>query len=411
MSLYNHPSHLTAKPTPRQLAYQQLEYGLFVHYGIATYYPDRRDFDYSTMTPSAFDPTRLDPEQWISAADDAGMRYAVFTAKHHDGWCNWPSAYTDFSVANSPWKDGTGDLVREFTDACRRHNFWIGLYYSPFDEQAPAYSDPKAYDDYFIAQLSELLTNYGKIDILWLDGARPANALDHEYDWPRIFDEVFKLQPDILFFNMDAQKIRWVGNECGIAPSPCWNSVICDGQQIKWLPAECDCKIRSHWFYRPDFNDLKSVEELAGIYDYSVGRGANLLLNVGPDMTGQLPAEDCERLYELREYLANRRKELVASVYQAESTAEYWHWKSSMGVYPLVNLIELQEELSDGEHIRGWKVMMFIDGDWIMVGCGESVGNRVICQFPPIACREIKVLLEQDEGGSPLRGVSLYGVS
>ncbi len=400
----------TAIPTARQLEYQQLEYGLFVHYGIATYYPDRRDFDDTKMQPSAFQPTDLDPEQWINSAEQAGMKYAVFTAKHHDGWCNWPSKYTDFCISNSPWKEGQGDLVREYVEACRRHNFWIGLYYSPYDEQCTEYADDKAYDDYFINQLSELLANYGKIDILWLDGCRPASAMAHEYDWPRIFDAVFALQPDILLFNTDAQKIRWVGNERGIAPSPCWNTEPGADGGLVWLPAECDCKIRDHWFYRPGLNDLKGVEELLGMYDYSIGRGTNLLLNVGPDASGLLPSEDVQRLMELKTAVDARRSKPLGNLTDGASSTECWNWKSSMWPAPLVNMVELQEELSSGEHITGWRVELLVDNQWILVGQGESLGNKAICRFPPFRCSELRVLLQQTPGGQPLRGATVYGV-
>lgn len=398
----------TAIPTPRQLQFQQLEYGLFVHYGIATYYQDRRDFDDTTMTPDAFQPTNLDPEQWISTASLAGMSYAVFTAKHHDGWCNWPSKYTDFCISNSPWKEGKGDLVREYVDACRRHNFWIGLYYSPYDEQCTEYADDKAYDDYFIGQLSELLANYGKIDILWLDGCRPASAQAHEYDWLRIFDAVFALQPDILLFNTDAQKIRWVGNECGIAPSPCWNSEVSADGTLNWLPAECDCKIREHWFHRPGLNDLKSVPELLGMYDYSIGRGTNLLLNVGPDTTGRLPAEDVQRLMELKQAVDGRSAKPLGSLPQGTNSVEGWHWKANQWPAPVVKMVELQEELCAGEHIRSWRVEVLVESHWMLVGQGESLGHKAICQFPAIRCPELRVLLQQDPGGQPLRGATVY---
>ena len=206
------------------------------------------------MSPTEFNPTNLDCGQWVKTAKEAGMKYAVLTAKHHDGFSNWPSKYTDFSVAQSPWRDGKGDVVREFVNECRNNHIKPGIYYSPYDGAADFYSnkDAKAYDDYFINQITELLTNYGDIEILWFDGA---GSEGHEYDWKRIIATVRSLQPNILIFNMADPDFRWVGNEDGIAPIPCWNivdnvdsSVYHDEQEKLeerlWLPAECDVQMR-----------------------------------------------------------------------------------------------------------------------------------------------------------------------
>src|SRR5690625_3642391 len=238
------------KPTARQLEYQKWEFGLFIHLGLRTFYEGYVDFDERRMSPEKFYPTNLDCEQWIITAKEAGMKYAVLTAKHHDGFSNWPSKYTEFSVAYSPWKDGKGDVVREFIDACRKHDIKPGLYYSPYDGSVDFYDnkDPKEYDDYFVNQITELLSDYGNIDILWFDGA---GSEGHEYDWKRIVKEIRTLQPNILIFNMADPNFRWVGNEDGLAPTPCWNVVNSLNFSIYedkleelgdylWLPAECD---------------------------------------------------------------------------------------------------------------------------------------------------------------------------
>src|SRR5699024_9158982 len=205
------------KPSPKQLAFQDWEFGLFIHFGLRTFYEGYVDFDEREMSPTSFNPTNLDCEQWVLTAKEAGMEYAVLTAKHHDGFSNWPSQYTNFSVAQTPWRDGQGDVVNEFIKACRKHDIKPGIYYSTYDGDADFYNDKdgKAYDDYFVNQITELLTNYGDIDILWFDGA---GSEGHTYDWPRIIKTIRSLQPNILIFNMADPNFRWIGNEDGIAP-------------------------------------------------------------------------------------------------------------------------------------------------------------------------------------------------
>ena len=212
------------KPTPRQLEYQDWEFGIFLHFGIRTFYEGHRDWDGNPMDPGAFNPAELDCEQWAETARAGGANYMVLVAKHHDGFANWPSQYTDFSVASSPWRDGRGDVVRAFADACRKHDLKVGLYYSPADWKCPFYEDAKAYDDYFINQVSEILTPYGPVDMLWFDGCGSEN---HTYDWPRIIGEIRRMQPDILIFNMGDPDYRWCGNEAGLAPYPYSNVAGC----------------------------------------------------------------------------------------------------------------------------------------------------------------------------------------
>ena len=284
----------TAIPTARRLEYQDWEFGMFMHFGIRTFYEGHRDWDGKPMSAEKFNPSNLDCNQWVETAKKAGMRYMVLTAKHHDGFANWPSKYTDFSVARAQWRGGKGDVIREFTDACRRGGMKCGLYYSPADWSCPVYKEEKAYDDYFINQVGEILTGYGDLDILWFDGC---GSEGHTYDWKRIMGEVRRMQPRILIFNMGDPDFRWVGNESGLAPIPCWNTVV-DSPHVEaplvekgtplWLPAECDCMMRfSNWFYEDaDKDRVKGLDELMGLYYYSVGRGCNLMINIGPDRSG-----------------------------------------------------------------------------------------------------------------------------
>jgi alpha-L-fucosidase len=307
-------------PTPAQLQFLDWELGLFLHFGIRTFYEGHRDWDGVAMAPEQFNPVGLDCDQWMAVAREAGVRYAVMTAKHHDGFALWPSQYTDFSVANSTWREGRGDVVREFVAAARRHGIEPGLYYSPaqWGTHGVEMDDPAAYDDYFVNQLTELLTGYGELRVLWLDGC---GSSEHDYDWRRIFGEIRRLQPTVLVAHLGDPDFGWIGNECGLAPRPVWNAVeavphqnektvIETAPRARFLPMECDCMMRErNWFFEQgDRFTVKSLPELMGMYDYSVGRGANLLVNIGPDRRGLLPDDDANRLLEFGEGLRTSRR-------------------------------------------------------------------------------------------------------
>ena len=205
--------NLTPVPTPKQEEFQNWEFGVFFHFGIRTFYEGHRDWDGLPMPAEAFNPTDLDCRQWASVARQAGAKYAILVTKHHDGFANWPTKYSDYSVARTPWKGGRGDVVREFTEACRAEGLGVGLYYSPAQQGFRNWS-PREYDDYFVNQITELLTNYGKIDYLWFDAC---GSGDHQYDTRRIVNVIRSLQPEILLFNMWDPDTRWVGNESGVA--------------------------------------------------------------------------------------------------------------------------------------------------------------------------------------------------
>jgi alpha-L-fucosidase len=404
-------------PSPRQLAYQDWEFGLFLHFGIRTFYEGYVDWDGKPMSAKRFDPVAFDPDQWIVTAKAAGMRYAVLTAKHHDGFANWPTRWTDFSVAAASWRCGEGDVVREFVEACRRHGVHPGLYYSPADWHYP-YQSPQAYNDYLVGQLGELLTGYGEIDILWLDGC---GSEEREYDWPRIMGEVRRLQPRILVFSMGDADFRWVGNEVGLAPMPCWNVV--DGASpaaqagdqdqgvsatLRWLPAECDCRLRyRNWFYSDrDEDTIKSLEELVGLYYYSVGRGCNLLLNVGPDRRGRLPEPDAERLRQLGRELWRRFADPIAVMEGLDD----WIYRPDDPV--LVDHVILQEDLRSGERIRRFAIETWpapSSGMPIVVYEGRSVGHKAICRFPPVRASAVRLSVLEADGPVRLRCVKLYG--
>ena len=409
------------KPTPRQLEYQDWEFGLFVHFGIRTFYEGHRDWDGKEMDAAAFNPTQLDCEQWISTAKEAGMKYAVLVAKHHDGFANWPSKYTDFSVAASPWKEGKGDVVREFVDACRKYDMKVGLYYSPADASTNKIKrTDKEYDDYFISQISELLTGYGEIDILWFDGCGSEN---HQYDWKRIIGEIRRMQPNILIFNMGDPDFRWVGNEAGIAPYPCWNVVDSvpfsiqtdrldrfDDRGYMWLPAECDCMMREHnWFYSDsDEQDVKSLDRLMGMYYYSVGRGANLLLNIGPDRRGLLPDKDRQRLIEFGNEIRRRFSNPLASTSDFAKDGLKWSYNCTKPV--LFDHMVIKEDLREGENVRRFRIVVvpYPYGQEISIYEGMNIGHKAICSFPPIKAGKVMLEITEADEEPTISSIELY---
>ena len=385
-----------------QLEFLNWEFGVFFHFGIRTFYEGHKDWDMEPMALSAFDPRELDCEEWIRTVWEAGGKYAVLVCKHHDGFANWPSAYTEYSVKNTPWKNGRGDVVREFVDACRKYDIKVGLYYSPA-QFGSAKLSAKEYDDYFINQIRELLTNYGRIDYLWFDGCGSEN---HTYDTKRIVKVIRACQPQILLFNMWDPDTRWVGNEAGIAHSPNYLtvdaldfSVLTEDRralgQAKFLPAECDCRMRlENWFYSDsDAGTVKSVDELMGLYYYSVGLGSNLLLNIGPDRRGRLPERDKTALLafgrRIREFACN-------FISCTEETGE-----KKLTIFldtGLVNHVILAEEVSETE-IETFEIQIYPYpyGAPVTVYRGTTIGHKAICPFPTIRTNKVEILFDKDK--------------
>ncbi len=387
-----------SRPTQKQLNFLSWEFGGFFHFGIRTFYEGHKDWDMKEMPLEGFTPTDLDCENWIKTIKEAGASYAILVCKHHDGFANWPSKYTEYSVKNTPWKNGQGDVVRDFTDACRKYGVHVGLYYSPA-EFGSVNKDTKDYDDYFINQASELLTNYGKIEYLWFDGCGSEN---HKYDTDRIVAEIRRLQPDILLFNMWDPDTRWVGNESGLAHMPNANVVnaldFSVQTQVKdtledacFLPVECDFRMRRHnWFYSDSDEDtVKSVDELLGLYYYSVGRGANFLINIGPDRRGLLPEKDASALLAMGKELRKRFKNPIpAKIEMMEAGV-----RLRLETPALINHAVLMENLTAAEYIHDYviKIHPYSYGSPITVFQSNTIGHKAICPFPAVytECVEI----------------------
>ena len=386
-----------------QLEFLNWELGVFFHFGIRTFNEGHKDWDMKPMELSSFNPTELDCEEWISTISEAGAKYAVLVCKHHDGFACWPSAYTDYSVKNTPWKNGKGDVVREYVDACRKYGIKVGLYYSPAQFGSSGMNG-REYDDYFINQIRELLLGYGRIDYLWFDGCGSEN---HKYDTDRIIKEIRKCQPEILIFNMWDPDTRWVGNEAGLAHSP--NKITVgaldfsinkDIQDLldtpRFLPVECDCRMRlTNWFFSDsDVHTVKSLDELMGLYYYSIGRGANLLINIGPDRRGRLPEEDKKALLSF----GKKIKECFSDFIPCKKVMEERKITVETELQ-LVNHVILSEEITGESEIEAFeiKVYPFPHGVPVTVYRGTTVGHKAICVFPTVKTGKLEITFDKNK--------------
>ena len=417
----------------KKLEFLDWEFGVFFHFGIRSFFPGHHDWDGKEMPMEAFNPKELDCESWLRTVKAGGASYAILTCKHHDGFALWPTKYSEYSVAGTPWKDGKGDVVREFTDACRKVGLKVGLYYSPaqWGKYAIDFKDAKAYDDYFINQIGELLTNYGKIDYLWFDGC---GSEGHEFDKSRIVKAMGEMQPDILTFCDPewTQGVRWVGNEDGYASlynplvvSKTDFSELATKEQVltgkMFLPAECDCLIRNKWFYDNNEDSLKSVDELFGMYESSVGRGSNFLLNIGPDSRGLLPEADTKRFLDLGEkikaaygtsldYTAPKKEGNTYTIVHKEVEMPDWEMPDSRKIS---NTLVISEDLNDGQKINSFSVYAYLPhyrGKKIQVFEGKTVGHKLFCKFAAIRASKFEVVINSADGDPKIKDIKAYFV-
>lgn len=409
-------------PTPKQLVYMDWEFGMFFHFGIRSFFRGHQDWDKKPMPASAFCPEHLDCGQWIRESKAAGARYAILTAKHHDGFCLWPSKYTEYSVKNSPWKLGYGDVVAEFTAACQKYGMGVGLYCSPAQWSGGAdFVSGSKYDEYFISQLTELLTGYGKIDYMWFDGC---GSNGHAFDAVRIIGAVRALQPDICIFEMWDPDVRWVENENGYANMPNYNTVTETDHtrqfypggvfaSPRFLPAECDFMMRDRtWFDCMDNADtVKSVEELMGIYELSVGRGANFLLNIGPEASGRLPEKDVQRLKEFGEALRLRYGTPVPGFSEVREAEGCFVIQFTAENGALVNRMVIREDISQGESVLRFSLYfepVLYSPKPICLYHGETIGHKAICVFPTVRAKRIILMIEEQDGPAAIQTMLPY---
>ncbi len=447
-------------PSERQLAWHEMEYYMFVHFTVNTF--TDKEWGYGDEKESVFNPSELNCRQWAKVAKEAGMKGIIITAKHHDGFCLWPSAYTVHSVKNSPWKDGKGDVLRELRQACDEYGLKMGVYLSPWDRNSAVYGTSD-YLTYYRNQLRELLTNYGNIFEVWFDGAnggdgfyggtRETRKIDNKtyYDWPKTHLIVRELQPGAVMFSDAGPDVRWVGNESGMGSLTNWcllkrddmypggdfAKILGEGHEDGnyWVPAEVDVSIRPGWFYHQSQDSLvRSPENLLELYYSSVGRNSSLLLNIPPDRRGLLHENDVKSLLafkELRERefetdLAKgkkvnatntRGKEYGASNVNDGDPETYWAADEKqttaelvidLGSETEVNRILIQEYIKLGQRIQEFKVSAFIDNGWQPMIDGNTIGHKIIRKFPVVKTSRIKVSFGKSKVCPVISNIELY---
>ncbi|HQJ54158.1 MAG TPA: alpha-L-fucosidase [Planctomycetota bacterium] len=431
------PAPCPPVPAPRQLAWQRDELWIFTHFGVNTF--TDKEWGDGTEDPKIFNPARFDAHQWAATAKDAGFKGIILTAKHHDGFCLWPTAQTEHCLRNSPWRDGKGDVVREVADACRAAGLKFGFYLSPWDRNSPKYEDGKAYDDYFAAQLEELLTGYGPVSEVWFDGA---GSEGHVYDWQRYYAAIRRHQPGAVIA-ICGPDVRWVGNEDGVARETEWSVRDADaatgpGQDGKaWHPAECDVSIRPGWFWHQSQDgQVKSLARLLDIYYKSVGRNAGLLLNVPPTSEGRFAAPDAARLREFRLALdatfatdLARGKPCRADAVRGGDPGfgparavdgdprTYWAVDDDIRQASIEIDLEapaacsvclLGEAIELGQRIEAHRVEVLAGGQWRTVARGTTVGYKRLHRFPAVEARRLRVTIERARACPTLTTVGLF---
>lgn len=422
-------------PSPQQLEFQQRQLGAFIHFGPATYVASNM-----MIVPDAaiFNPTKLDAEQWVKTAASFGAKHVVLTAKHHNGYCLWPTKTTDYSVKNSPWKGGKGDVVAEFVAACRKYGVKPGLYISGGDknENCTSTGDPvgkrkvvgnvDAYFTKFVTQLHELLTNYGEIDYVWFDGAydpfggdvlnsKTMERIGTGYG-DAITTMVRNLQPQAVVFGGTKPDVRWSGSEQGWASYPLWNNVPKGAsadywvgpETSGWLPAEANIHTRDKWFWYPNSDKtLRSVDFLTKVYLESIGRGANLLINMTPDTNGLIVPAEQQRLADFGGKIGSlfsKEIKVLNSVSSEKETVIDLKRKTKLG------LLEIEEDISKGQHVSFYELEAWVDGKWMPVATGSSVGRRRIQQLENLETDRLKFSVSSDRPDIALKRIAFYGI-
>ncbi len=443
-------------PTADQLAWQHLEYYMFVHFGPNTF----TDVEWGDgkEDPKVFNPTDLDCRQWAATAKAAGMKGIIITAKHHDGFCLWPSQYSTHTVRESLWKDGKGDLLRELSDACKEYGLKFGVYLSPWDQNHPDYGTP-AYNQVFANTLTEVLSSYGEVFEQWFDGANGEGegGKRQVYDWPLFHQTVFNNQPQAIIFSDIGPGCRWVGNEAGHVGATNWSrldtagfgpgrdapnpKILNTGQPDgkAWVPGETNTSIRPGWFYSPSTDDrVKSLQKLVGIYYTSVGRNSNMLLNVPPDRRGRIHPNDSTRLMELRRVIDESfRTNLLAGTTATASTTRgnaaayaasnlldgnydtYWCTDDNVTTATLeidlkeekaFNCIWLQEYIALGQRVARFNVEYWDSSDnaWKQAAEETTIGYKRLVRFPTVTSAKLRVNILESLACPLLNNIELY---
>ena len=457
-------------PSDRQVMVQNTEFYAFFHFTVNTF--TGTEWGYGTESTEIFNPDQMDANQWIQAVKAAGMKGAILTCKHHDGFCLWPSKYTRHSVKYSPYGNGKGDIVKEVSNACKKAGLKFGIYLSPWDRNQETYGQGKAYDDYFVAQLIELLTGYGDIFSVWLDGAcgEGSNGKKQAYDWQRYYDTVRTYMPDACIA-VSGPDVRWCGNEAGDTRTSEWSVVPADlslaervaafsqhsddpsfsqrvissteedlgsrqrlvqEQHLIWYPAEVDVSIRPGWFYHPEEDDkIRSLENLIDIYEKSVGGNTTLLLNVPPMPNGLLHEKDVKRLEELgremqkrygknlAEEAENQVKEengwTVVDSLQKDDYETYYQgkgpkaeFKISWNVPQKISAVILKENILKSQRVEAFEILSVENGNLINIYRGTTVGYKKIARFPQVESDALIIQISDSRVGPALSFIGIY---
>ncbi|MCB0459671.1 MAG: alpha-L-fucosidase [Flavobacteriaceae bacterium] len=450
------PTPVGPIPTQEQLNWQKMEFYGFIHFGLNTF--TNAEWGFGNTDPQMFNPTTIDTEQWVLTAKKAGMKGLIITAKHHDGFCLWPSTYTDYSVRNSPWKNGSGDVIKELSEACKKYGLKMGIYLSPWDRNHSEYGKPE-YISYFRAQLTELLTNYGPLFEIWFDGANGgdgyyggANEIRYVdkrnyYDWENTHTIIRNLQPDAIIWSDSGPDARWAGNEHGYAYETTWSPLVRDsiyggmpeyakkysmGQEngTYWVPAEADVSIRPGWFYHvSEDTKVKSLKQLLDIYYKSVGQNATLLLNLPINTQGRIHKKDSIQLIKMNRQLEQdfknnlaRNKKAVASIVRGKSKkydasmvldddySTYWATEEGSSQASLIidfeqpkqfNRIVIQEYIPLGQRVKKFSIAVENNGTWHQIASHSTIGYKRILRFPKVVAERVKIIIH-DAKASPL---------
>lgn len=457
------PEPILPVPEPKQVEWQQMETYAFIHFGLNTF--NDREWGYGDTDPKTFNPTNLDCEQWAQTLVKAGMKGVILTAKHHDGFCLWPFEGTDYSVKNSPWKNGQGNVVKELSEACKKYGLKFAVYLSPWDRHQANYGTPE-YLPYFYAQLHDLLTNYGPVFEVWFDGAnggdgwyggaKDIRTIDRKnyYNYPRIYEMLDSIQPQAIIFSDGGPGCRWVGNEKGFAGATNWSFLRKgevhpgydksyelqyghpDGNQ--WVPAECDVSIRPGWFYHPEEDDrVKSPDQLVDLYYRSVGHNATLLLNFPVDRKGLIHPVDSANAVRFHEMIQQQLKtnlvagmtpkvsnerggDFVASALTDDNFDTYWATEDGVTTADIefsfdtptrMNRMMLQEYIPLGQRVKAFVVEYLDKNTWLPVKLNEettTIGYKRLLRFETVETKGIRIRITDARGPLCLSNVGVY---
>lgn len=423
-------------PTPEQLAWQEQELTAFVHFGINTF--TDREWGDGTEDPALFNPTNLDTDQWCQVLSEAGFKMVILTAKHHDGFCLWPTKTTSHSVASSPWRDGKGDVVGDLAESCKKYGLRLGLYLSPWDRNHPTYGEGDAYNQVYLEQLRELLTNYGEVWEVWFDGANGEgpNGKVQEYDWEAVISLIKELQPNAITAIM-GRDVRWVGNERGLGRETEWSATVLPpaslstatkikeelgisevaedlgsremldrASELFWYPSEVDVSIRPGWFYH-ESEAPKSLSHLADIYFQSVGMNSSLLLNIPPNREGLFAPNDVERIAELGDFIREFNRHDAVKEFKPFALEAGSYKELELSDEEMISAIVLQEEIAKGQRVEFFEVDAFVGNEWLKVAHGTTIGyKRILLLEQPVRATKLRFKLLESRGRANISHLS-----